>query len=111
MSYIKDFISEPKILEFKFSLDDLMIDFRNEEKDASQIDLAICWKIGKQWREEFSCTSYLLSDHIQHREYHGITHVLENSSHSRINVICLEQLIDYLNDPVAIQDSQKTFMG
>ncbi|WP_086479231.1 ATP-binding protein [Oceanospirillum sanctuarii] len=101
---LKNFESQPKVLEYKHNLDYLIQDFHNEEKRADDINLAICWELGSSWREDFECTSYLLEDNIAHRSYHGLTHQLYSST-SKIDVIVLSELIEYLED---YERSQKT---
>lgn len=102
---LKDFESQPKVLEYKHNLDYLIQDFHNEEKRADDINLAICWELGGAWREDFECTSYLLEDNIAHRSYHGLTHQLYSST-SRIDVIVLSELIEYLEDYEKSQNTQ-----
>lgn len=103
---IRDFESQPKIVEYKHDLNYLIQDFHNEEKRADDIDLAVCWELGSDWKEDFECTSLLLSDNIAHREYHGLTHQLYSST-SRIDVIVLSELVEYLEDYDQSQITQK----
>ncbi len=94
---LKKFESQPKVLEYKHNLDYLIHDFHNEEKRADDINLVVCWEMGNLWKEDFGCTSYLLDDNISHRNYHGLTHQLYSTT-SRIDVIVLSELIQYLED-------------
>lgn len=103
---LKNFESQPKVLEYKHNLDYLIQDFHNEEKRADDVNLAICWEMGSLWKEDFECTSYLLDDNISHRNYHGLTHQL-NSATSRIDVVVLSELIQYLEDYEGSQTWQK----
>ena len=101
---LKNFESQPKVLEYKHNLDYLIQDFHNEEKRADDINLAVCWVMGESWREDFECTSFLLEENISHRNYHGLTHQLYSAT-SRIDVIVLSELIEYLEN---YEKSQKT---
>ena len=108
--HIKDFQTQPKILEYKFNLDNLIQEFHNEEKRAKDINLAVCWEIGEKWREDFECTSLLDSDNISHRRFHGVTHSLANQV-SQMDLIVLSDLIEYLSNPSASQVKQKKLYG
>ena len=103
---LKKFESQPKVLEYKHNLNYLIQDFHNEEKRADDIDLAVCWELGEDWKEDFECTSYLLQDNFAHRTYHGLTHHLYSST-SRMDVIVLSELIEYLEEYELSQQTQK----
>lgn len=103
---LKNFESHPKVLEYKHNLNYLIQDFHNEEKRADDINLAICWELGDSWREDFECTSFLLEDNIAHRTYHGLTHQLYSST-SKIDVIVLSEMIEYLEDYEQSQTTQR----
>lgn len=103
---LKEFESNPKILEYKHNLDYLIQDFHNEEKRADDINLAVCWEMGDAWRGDFDCTSYLLDDNISHRNFHGLTHQLYSAT-SKMDVIVLSELIQYLEDHDGSQKTQQ----
>ncbi len=103
---LKNFETHPKVLEYKHNLDYLIQDFHNEDKRADDINLAVCWEMGSSWKEDFECTSYLLDDNISHRNYHGLTHQLYSAT-SKIDVVVLSELIQYLEDHKSAQTLQK----
>lgn len=110
LEHIKDFQTQPKILEYKFNLDNLIQEFHNEEKRAKDINLAVCWEIGDKWKEDFDCISLLDTDNISHRRFHGITHSLKNQV-SEMDLIVLSDLIEYLSNPIKSQARQKELYG
>jgi len=97
-----------EVLEFKFSLDALVEELSQQDKDAKALNLVIAWEIGKKWAEMYSVTSYLISDNIRHREFHGYTHRFEDMMSGTVafNAIILQDLISYLNDPIAEEKRQ-----
>jgi hypothetical protein len=104
------FVSPPKILEYKFNVDALIREFENEEKNEKDIHLIIAWELGEAWKKNYDVTSLLDIDNIQHRQFHGITHILASSTNPRLDAIILKELIDYLNDIDGVQEfHQKTY--
>lgn len=104
------YISPPKILEYKYSLDGLIREFEGEIKVQKDISLAIFWEMGSEYKKEYNVISLLDFDHVHQRKHHGLTHVL-TSAHSRIDAICLKELIQLLNDPTGAQEFQKSQYG
>ena len=100
--------SRIKVLEFKFSLDALVEELSQQDKDVKALDLVIAWERGSKWSETYSVTSYLTSDNIRHREFHGYTHRFEDlmSGTVAFNAIIIKDLISYLNDPTAEEKRQ-----
>lgn len=101
-----DYQSRPWVLEYKYDFDALVRDFENGEKIESEINLVVCWEIGELWKKSHSITSLLDLDNLHHREFHGLTHIIQSGGH-RYAAIVLSELIDYLNDPDAAQKAQK----
>ena len=97
-----------RVLEFKFSLDDLVEELSLQEKDVRALDLVVAWERGTTWNKTYSVTSYLTPDNIRQREYHGYTHSFEDMMSRQVafNAIILKDLISYLNDPVAEEKRQ-----
>ncbi len=97
-----------RVLEFKFSLDDLIEELSLQEKDVRALDLVVAWERGSTWNKTYSVTSYLTSDNIRQREYHGYTHSFEDMMSRQVafNAIILKDLISYLNDPAAEERRQ-----
>jgi hypothetical protein len=104
---------KPYVLEYKHNLDALISDFETEEKNERDIDLAVAWDIGSEWKKRFHVTSLLDLDNIQHRPFHGLTHVFndDNSGDRRFYAIILSELVAYLNDVDGIQIKQKEKYG
>ena len=98
-----------RVLEFKYSLDDLIEDLSQMDKDVKALDLVVAWERGSSWNKTYSVTSYLAADNIRQREYHGYTHRFEDmmSRQRAFDAIILKDLISYLNDPVAEEKRQE----
>ena len=47
------FHSEPRVLEYKYDLDALVREFDSEVKFPKHIDLVVCWKAEKQFKERY----------------------------------------------------------
>lgn len=104
----QEVISEPKLLEYKYSFDGLIEDFQKNIKKEQDIDLVVAWELGEDWPTRYRITSLLHYDHLQYRSFHGGTHLVENSSTGDIifPIIILSELIDYLNDPDSAEKYQ-----
>lgn len=102
-----DYQSRPWILEYKYDFDALVREFENGEKVESEINLVVCWEIGELWKKSHTITSLLDIDNLHHREFHGITHIIQAGGH-RYSAIVLSELVDYLNDFVSSQSTQKS---
>lgn len=103
----KELISAPKILEYKFDLDALMREFENGEKNEKEVHLAVTWELGTKWRERYEALSLLDLDNIHQRDFHGLTHIL-NSGTTHFYVICLKEMVEYLNDVEGVQPFHKS---
>lgn len=95
------FITLPKILEYKFSLDGLIEDIENGIKNSNDIGLIVVWKTDREYEHNYKITSYLDPDNLTLREYHGVTHCITNISTGQreMDMIVLSELIDFLNHP------------
>lgn len=100
---------DPKVLEYKYSLDGLMEDLDNQDKNINDIDLVVAWETGQFYRERFAITSYLIPENADQRQHHGLTHVLTDleTPNKYCNLIILEELVQYLNDPVGTAENQR----
>lgn len=105
-----DYISPPKVLEYKFNMDALMAEFENEEKNEKDISLVVTWDIGENFRKYYDVTSFLDLDNLHHRKNHGITHKFDSKTTS-FEAIILSELVNYLNDIDGTQDFQKKKYG
>jgi len=88
-------------------LDGLIREFESGVKNEKDIDLAVFWEMGSEYKKDYTVTSLLDFDNIQHRQHHGITHLL-NSSNTQIQAICLSELFQLLNSPDVSQVHQKS---
>lgn len=95
------FLSSPKVLEYKFSLDGLIEDVDNGIKNTNDIGLIVAWESGEMFKYNYFIESLLIEENIGLRQYHGITHRLLNVTNSEVvaDLILLKDLISYLNDP------------
>jgi hypothetical protein len=103
------FTSEPKILEYKFSLDALIEDLDSGEKNSNDISLVVIWETGEDYVGNYHITSLLDEDNLSDRQYHGVTHVMTNlnSGQKEMDIIVLSELIEHLNDPDSSIITQK----
>jgi hypothetical protein len=106
---IEGFLSSPQILEYKYSVDGLIEEFEKGEKTEKQIQLVVAWLMGNKWEIRYEITPLLHFDNLQHRYFHGGTHIFKNSitGEMAFSAIILSELIDYINDPDAVQTYQK----
>ncbi|OHB52341.1 MAG: hypothetical protein A2Y12_19430 [Planctomycetes bacterium GWF2_42_9] len=107
------YLSKPYVLEYKYNVDALIDEIASGEKNESDIDLVIAWSLGCNWKRRYQVISLLDLDNLQHRNFHGITHMIhsDNGGQERFAVIILSELIDYLNDPLSNQAKQKALYG
>lgn len=103
------FLSEPKILEYKFSLDGLIENLEDGSKNSNDISLVVVWETGKDYEGNYSITSLLNPDNLSDRQYHGVSHVMtnENTGQKEMELIVLKELISHLNDPEAELKNQE----
>jgi hypothetical protein len=82
------FRSGPRVLEYKFSLDGLIENI--------------------EWKKNYRITTTLHEDYLEHRSYHGVTHIMRNiNTHEEaMDLIVLKELIEYLNNPTEAQKKQ-----
>jgi len=104
-------VSPPKILEYKYNVDALISEFNNEEKNERDVNLVVAWELGEEWSKSYSITSLLDLDNLHHRQFHGITHVLESNNNNRIYIVILKELVEYLSDVDGVQDYHKSQYG
>ena len=69
-------MSHVQVLEYKYSLDALIQELDNGQKNAHEIGLAVCWELGERWQASFDILSFLDEENVHHREFHGVTHQL-----------------------------------
>ena len=102
-------ITDPQILEYKFSLDGLVEDFDSHEKNINDVNLCIAWETGILYKERYGITSVLIPENSDQRQYHGVTHVLTDleSGAKLCDLIILSELLSFLNSPAASADLQR----
>jgi hypothetical protein len=93
-------VTDPRVLEYKYSLDGLVEDFDEQNKNLKDIDLCIAWETGDLYKGRYGMTSLLLPENADQRQFHGVTHILTDlDAGSKIcELIILNELIDFLND-------------
>lgn len=93
-------VTDPRILEYKFSLDGLVEDFDSHDKNINDVNLCIVWETGELYRERYGITSLLLPENSDQRQYHGVTHILTDleSGAKHCDLIVLGELIAFLNE-------------
>lgn len=91
----------PRVLEYKFSLDGLIEDFENNEKNINDIDLCIAWDTGALYESRYAITSLLVPENADQRQYHGVTHILQDleTGNKHCDLIILSELVASLNNP------------
>jgi hypothetical protein len=103
------FVSDPKVLEYKFSLDGLIEDIDSGVKNSNDISLVVVWETGEEYKENYKITSFLDPDNLTLREYHGVTHSITNinTEQREMELIVLSELIEFLNDQTSTIETQR----
>ena len=101
--------TKPKVLEYKYSLDGLVADIQNQDKNMNDIDLCVCWDVGDEWSQHYAITTLLTPENVHQRQYHGATHVLQDpDSRARLcDLIMLKDLIGLLKNCDAEYERQR----
>lgn len=102
-------VTDPRILEYKFSLDGLIEDVDTHDKNIKDVDLCIMWETGDLYKERFGITSLLIPENADQRQYHGVTHVLTDveSGARQCDLIVLKELVAVLNAPEDTYNQQR----
>ncbi len=95
------FGSMPKVLEYKYSLDGLIEDIENGNKNSNDVSLIVVWESGELYKSNYKITSLLDQHNLTLREYHGLTHTITNvnTGQKEMDLIILSELVEYLNSP------------
>ena len=107
---IKDgYISAPDILEYKYSFDGLIEEIEKGEKNEREIKLLIAREMGTKWPGRYQITPLLHFDNLQHRYFHGGTHIVKNAmtGDTVFPLSILSELVDYINDLTGVQKYQQ----
>ena len=103
-------ITDPKVLEYKYSLDGLVEDIEDGTKNMNDIDLVVAWEAGEQFKENYALYSRLIDGEEGMRQYHGITHDLYTSDGQHVCfVILLKDLIMKLNNDERFEELQESY--
>ncbi|HEV7338189.1 MAG TPA: hypothetical protein VGO06_19610 [Bosea sp. (in: a-proteobacteria)] len=102
-------VTEPRILEYKFSLDGLVEDIDSISKNINDVYLCVVWETGQMYSEKYGITSLLMPENADQRQYHGVTHILTDIETGARNceLIVLSELIESLNDQDSTADRQR----
>ena len=102
------FVSKPRVLEYKFSLDGLIENIEDGSKNSNDIGLVVVWETGEDYQGNYQITSLLDENNLSLRQYHGLTHLMTNvnTGQKEIDLIVLKELIEFLNDPIKSQKEQ-----
>lgn len=105
------FVSRPKVLEYKYSLDGLIEDLENGVKNSNDIALVVAWNAGEMFKKSFCIESLLIEGNVSQRQYHGVTHRLIDTSNNEFvsDLILLEDLLLYLNNPQQCSVEQEKY--
>jgi hypothetical protein len=105
----QEYVSAPGILEYKYSFDGLIEEIEKGDKNERDVQLLIAWEMGSKWPTRYEITPLLHFDNLQHRYFHGGTHIIKSSSTSDtvFPAVILSELINYINDPEGVQNYQK----
>ncbi len=106
----KPYVTIPKILEYKYSLDGLVREMESGYKHEKDLVFAVFWSMGSEYVRDYTPLSYLDSSYTHHRPHHGLTHLMR-SANSQFEAICLEELFQVLNSPGDAQLYQEKTYG
>jgi len=107
----EEFVSEPKVLEYKYSLDGLIEDIESGIKNTNDINLVVAWEAGESYKDNFNIESLLIDGNEMMRQYHGLTHRLHSASTNEYvcDLILLKDLILYLNNAEESEVLQESY--
>lgn len=102
--------SKPLVLEYKLDFESIIHDLDKESKQYEHLDLVICWRASGQYNDDFLLKSLLIGEEGNSRKNFGATHIAFLSaqySSKKVEVIILEELLNYLIDPESEVLNQK----
>lgn len=105
------FLSDPQVLEYKYSLNGLIEDIESGVKNTNDINLVVAWEAGERYKDNYIIESLLIAGNEGLRRYHGVTHHLHdaNTNEYVCDLILLQDLILYLNDKNESDILQETY--
>lgn len=96
------YISEPKILEYKYDFDALIRETQNGEKYNEHIDLVVAWDATLKYQDKIELKSLLTDNQGKdQRRFYGSTHAAYMAGHYErpvYEVIILKDLLNFLID-------------
>jgi hypothetical protein len=106
---LKGRVTDPRVLEYKFSLDGLIEDFESQDKNINDVDLCVVWETGRLYNERYGITSLLIPENVDQRQYHGVTHILTDleTGAKHCDLIVLAELVSSLNAPTETAAAQR----
>ena len=105
-------VSEPRVLEYKYDLAALIRDFATEVKYPKHVNLVVCWKADRQFREKYYLNSLLVGDEGSNRQVFAATHQAfpdGGGQQPDFEVCILEDLLGYIQDPESEEMRQRLF--
>lgn len=107
----EEFVSDPQVLEYKFSVDGLIEDIESGIKNTSDINLVVAWEAGEHYRDNYIIESLVVDGNESLRQYHGITHRLHsaNTGEYVCDMILLKDLMMYLNETDGFRELQDSY--
>ena len=109
-SFSLPYMTEPKILEYKFAFSSLVADFEKENKFSKHIDFVVCWSAGDRFKERFYLQPLLVGDEGSSRQIFGATHQVFSVGAQEtpaFELLILEDLIAWLQDPAGERRTRK----
>lgn len=104
-------MSKPLTLEFKYNLDGLASDFDNNDKYPADIDSVVVWELGSYYKATFDVSSLLVLGAGSGRRLYGATHRIRVGSGNTMEVICLQDLLRFLQDADRVEAEHKVQFG
>lgn len=96
------FITEPKVLEYKYDFDALVRECLSNEKYHNHINLVVAWDASLAYSDNVELKSILINDlALDQRITFGTTHLAYLTGHYErpiYEVIILKELLSFLND-------------
>lgn len=106
------YISEPKVLEYKYDFDALVRECLSGEKFHQHIDFVVTWNASLHYQGKVELKSLLIGERGRDlRTIFGSTHVAYLSGHYErpiYEVLIIEDLLNYLADPEKEEWNQKS---
>lgn len=104
-------ISKPLTLEFKYNLDGLASDFDNNIKYPAEIDSVVVWELGSYYKAALDVGSLLVLGAGSGRRMFGATHRITNAGGGSIDIICLSDLLHFIQDRERVEAEHKVRFG